>query len=252
MTKLTLFDITKSCKLHGGYKTAELNNVLYLHYSGLSSLCEMKGYNPSCIWLQGNQLVEVSHMMLSVTCLYLQKNAIMNINGLDGLINLVELNLSNNMIQEINNGLPENLETLYISKNLISESDKLKNLRGLKKLCLLDISNNQIKDDGVVMILSNLELRVVNTEQNPFHNKARYFRKELIRALPLLNYLNSKPVEEDERRIVNAFFMGGKAAELDEKSRILSEKAAENRRHYKSTCLSFRIFKKSSKLRFWL
>ena len=242
MTKLTVSEIVKSCKENGGYKTPELNNILYLHYLGISELCDMPNYIPNCLWLQGNKLKEITNLMTSITCLYLQSNAICEIQGLSHLENLKELNLNNNMIQQIKKDcLPKSLENLYLSKNLISNSKNLVGLSDLVCLGLLDISHNQILDENLIENLGKLRLSVLATENNPFHKKISFFRNKVINEFPSLVYLNSRPIDSIERRIVKAFFKGGQQAELDEKSKIQAENLERNRNQYKSITYLFRV-----------
>ena len=247
MTQLVVSEIVRSCKENGGYKTPELNNILYLNYLGISSLCEMPKYEPVCMWLQGNRLSVLKYLMPSIRCLYLQSNAICDIQGLNELVNLKELNLSNNMIQVVSLGLPENLENLYLSKNLITDSKNLVSLCELKHLNHLDISDNQIKDEFLVNVLMNTNLHVVQTEGNPFHKKIAYFRKEMIQNLKGLVYLDSRPVESAERRMAQAFYAGGRPAELQERLKIQQEKEVRNRESYKSVSYLFSFRSTSSR-----
>jgi len=231
---LSIEQIVKSCQQSGGYKTAELNSILYLNYMGIIGICTMPGYSPKCIWLNGNGISLISNLMPSVTCLYLQNNAISVIHGLMHLVNLKELNLSSNLISALNDELPVCLQSLYISKNLISESAGLSMLSEMVDLSTLDISDNQIKDQGIVEVLGRSTLKVINVEGNPVLKSVQNFRKSVIAKLPSLMNFNSKPVEPDERLLVKAFFNGGKESEQEQRCAMLRERTLKNQNQFKS------------------
>ena len=101
----------------------------------------------------------------------------------------------------------------------------MKGLIGLDLLSVLDISKNHIDDEEFLEILEQLpELKVLEMQSNPISRRMKLYRKRIIHAAPQLTYLDDRPVFEDERRAVNAFFKGGAEAELHERRLILAEK----------------------------
>lgn len=60
-------------------------------------------------------------------------------------------------------------------------------------------------------------LGVLYLNGNGFTKKVKNYRKTLIHKIPSLKYLDDRPVFEDERRYVEAFFRGGIEAEREER-----------------------------------
>ena len=91
--------------------------------------------------------------------LYLYYNQITEIHGLDNLINLQILNLSNNLISEIK-GLDNliNLQILDLYNNQITEIKGLENLINLKELYLQDNKIKEIKGLDELVNLQKLDL----------------------------------------------------------------------------------------------
>jgi protein phosphatase 1 regulatory subunit 7 len=87
--------------------------------------------------------------------LWLGKNKITEIKGLDSLQNLKILSIQSNRIRQIS-GLDElvHLEELYISHNALSSLEGLEKVRGLR---VLDISNNQVASVKGLGHLEDLE-----------------------------------------------------------------------------------------------
>lgn len=108
---------------------------------------------------------------------------------------LVCLNLSENLIQKIENlSANLNLETLLLSKNRIG-GNGISDWEALKDLAVvsLDISNNHIDcqdpEDFLSVLGSMPKLKVLYMQNNPICAKIRNYRRRLIAHLPLLTYL---------------------------------------------------------------
>jgi dynein assembly factor 1 len=172
--------------------------------------------------------------MHGLVCLYLQQNAIEKIEGLQNLHHLHSLNLSNNRIRKIEGleGCPD-LDTLDISNNRLISLEDVQALSQLKKLTVLDIQNNYINDERVIEEVFNQmpELGVIYLQLNPIVNKTKNYRKRLISGLPLLKYLDDRPIFPEERRCVMAWVEGGLEAEQDERHKIIEEKEAARKKN---------------------
>lgn len=88
----------------------------------------------------------------------------------------------------------------------------------------MDLSNNHIKDESIVdEVLAKMpNLGVLYLQGNDFISKVKNYRKTIIHKIPNLKYLDDRPVFEDERRYVDAFFRGG--IEEERKERKLYKK----------------------------
>jgi dynein assembly factor 1 len=60
-------------------------------------------------------------------------------------------------------------------------------------------------------------LAVFQCNNNEFIKKTPGFRKIMIAKIPTLAYINDKPVDDDERRIAEAFIKGSYEAERAER-----------------------------------
>jgi len=142
------------------------------------------------------QIIEIKglEVLINLHYLYLRNNQITEIKGLNTLINLQKLSLGNNQITEIK-GLASltNLQELYLYRNQITE---IKGLDMLINLQLLDLSNNQITEIKGLDMLAKLQ--VLNLENNQiielkgfdtlFNLQRLYLRKNRI-TYTNINYL---------------------------------------------------------------
>jgi len=91
----------------------------------------------------------------------------------------------------------------------------------------LDIQDNQLDDPELLdHVFSKMEnLTVLFTKGNEFFRHIPNYRKRMINRCVNLDYLNDRPVFPDERRLAEAFCIGDKAAEKEERKQIRSEEA---------------------------
>lgn len=78
---------------------------------------------------------------------------------------------------------------------------------------------------------------------NGFTKKVKNYRKTIIHKIPSLKYLDDRPIFEDERRYVAAFFRGGIEAEREERKlykKEQEEKHWENHRKFREMCDQYR------------
>lgn len=154
---------------------------------------------------------------------------------------LSNLNLANNLISVVENlaGCVE-LSTLTLSGNKLKDVKDMMHLTQLSSVTyvtfifnqlfsVLDLQDNDIEDESLVKdVLSQMKnLRVLYMKGNSIQKNMKYYRKTLIASLPNLQYLDDRPVFEDERRWVTAWSTGGLEAEQEERRKIIKEK--ENR-----------------------
>lgn len=66
-------------------------------------------------------------------------------------------------------------------------------------------------------------IKVLYLYSNPFVREVKYFRKTVVGNCRELTYLDDRPVFLDERRLCNAFRVGGEEAYRNEKKLIMEE-----------------------------
>ena len=150
--------------------------------------------------------------MEQLRCLYLSKNMITRIDGLQNLKVLTTLDLSNNRLTIIENlSCCPMLQTINLSKNALSKLENISHLQECLALHTIDLMDNQLDGDILPYLINIPALVSVALNGNPTTRTAS-FRKKLIAAMPRLCYLD-RPVEEQERLGAVAFVEGGAEAE---------------------------------------
>jgi dynein assembly factor 1 len=150
-----------------------------------------------------------AYLLPPCECRYVQQNCIHTISGLEKLENLDTINLSQNQLRHLE-GLSccPNLRTLICTNNQLASVASVQHLTECKGLHTLDLQDNQISDPAVLDVLKQLpELRCLYLKGNPVVSSIKNYRKTLIAALPELKYLDERPVFEDERRLVTAWWV---------------------------------------------
>jgi dynein assembly factor 1 len=157
---------------------------------------------------------------------------IKRVEGLDKMKKLATLNLSHNQIQKIENlHCCPKLSDVNFSNNFLESLDSVRHLTLCKNISVLDLSNNKISDEGIIDILKQMpNLGVLYLKGNPVVGKIQSYRKVMISSLPNLNYLDDRPVFEEERLCAIAWSKGGIHAEMEERRRIKEEKEEKRRR----------------------
>lgn len=124
------------------------------------------------------------------------------------------------------------LRTLNVSGNHIESFEDVVGLLCYKNLAVLDLSNNQIKDgEMLLLILERMtNLSSLKLSGNPLVRSLRRYRKTVVGRCRNLLHLDDRPIFEDERRMVNAWTDGGDAAEERERLVIKAEKEAKERK----------------------
>jgi dynein assembly factor 1 len=213
------------------YRTYDLNECLYLHFKGFKAIENLEAFtNLKVLYLEGNCIKKIEGLssLKHLTSLYLHENMIEKIENLEGLDNLYNLNLSDNCIETIENldKLPK-LSNLLLKRNRIG-TNGAQDLRGLVGLSIsvLDLSDNRIEASDILneYMMTMPKLRVLYLQGNECVRKISNYRKTFISKLKELNYLDDKPVFEEERRFSEAFMKGGLEEERKERALYKKEK----------------------------
>ncbi|CAN0136489.1 unnamed protein product, partial [Hapterophycus canaliculatus] len=125
-------------------------------------------------------------------CLYLERNLISTIKGLEGLENLVQLDMSQNCIETAAglSCLPV-LHTLNLSKNALQDATSVLPLSECPSLTNLDVAANKLAGPGVLDVLSSMKgLVSLSLSGNPVLAETAHFRKTVITASPKLRWVS--------------------------------------------------------------
>ena len=137
------------------------------------------------------------------------------IEGISTLVNLVQLDLSENRIRRVSGlSLLRSLHTLNLSKNYLEDFESVQHLAECPALTNIDMNNNELKDERVIVeVLGKIPTLVAtNLDGNPLVREVGNFRKKMINACKRLRYMD-RPVEPNERAGAAAWATGGYEAE---------------------------------------
>ncbi|KAK2847061.1 hypothetical protein Q5P01_010060 [Channa striata] len=206
MTKKFLKDHCKQNKL---YSTPWLNDTLYLHFKGFSTIENLEDYTGlKCLWLESNGLQRIENLdaQTGLRCLFLQQNLIYKLENLEHLKKLCTLNVSNNYINIIENisCLPE-LSTLQIAHNKLETVEDIKHLSHCLAISIIPV------------LEAMPELRVLYLMGNKVVKKIPNYRKTMIVRLKQLTFLDDHPVFPKDRACAEAWAVGGLEGERKER-----------------------------------
>ena len=235
--EMTKQGLAKICKDSGYYRTAHLNEVLYFHFKGFCEITDaISDYvNARCLWIEGNAIADIENLekLTNLRQIYLQDNCIRSITGLENLTCLVTINLTNNFINKIE-GLQhcQSLKSLIIKNNRIKKLTDFEAVLQLPLLETLDLTGNNIEDEGAIDIFEKCpSLLSLYIHQNPFIKKIKPYRKTVVGRCTLLRYLDDRPVFPDERRTTAAFMLNGIDGEREERLLMRQEEKERDERN---------------------
>lgn len=136
-----------------------------------------------------------------------------NMIGLHNLMNLKELNLSNNDIEKIEN--LNNLKNLHVLNLSFNKIYKLENISVLKNLEILNLSNNLIEEIPPI-IVKNINLTEINLSNNLVSEKSSINNLRNLTKLTTLSLLNN-PINDLQNYPVFIFHSLKKLQFLDGK-----------------------------------
>ncbi|KAK3594054.1 hypothetical protein CHS0354_040816 [Potamilus streckersoni] len=222
--RLTKKFLKQHCKDMKLYITPELNDVLYLHFKGVTKIEALEEYTGlKCLWLESNGIQKIENLdnQTELRCLYLHQNLIQKIENLEHLQKLDTLNVSNNPIKKIENlsRIPE-LHTITITHCRLTDAESIEHLVECEKVSVVDLSHNKLDDPKIVDVFAKMEnLRVLVLIGNPVIKRIKNYRKIMIVKLKNLQYLDDRPVFPKDRACAEAWADGGIEAEREEREK---------------------------------
>ncbi|KAL2645497.1 hypothetical protein R1flu_013084 [Riccia fluitans] len=127
------------------------------------------------------------------------------------------------------------VKLLYLEENCLESMNGIQPLKQLQCL-ILDLSHNNLKDgNGVLEIaLAMPRLAVLYLTGNPFISRMPHYRKNIIGNLKKLTHLDDRPVFWDERLYAEAWVRGGQDAETAERDIVRQIRAEEETKQFES------------------
>lgn len=238
-TEMSVDVVRRMCMEKDLYRTPDLNDKLYLHFMGFERIANIEEYvNVKSIFLEGNALVSLRGLAphcSQLRCIFAQQNCLLALDDLEGLDDLDTLNVSNNAIKSLTGieVLPR-LTTLQITHNKLRTSADLLALLACPSLTVVDLSHNMIDDDevGAKVLFKMPKLACLYLQGNPVVGTMRHYRKTMVVNVRTLNYLDDRPVFEKERRLCDAWQVGGIEAERQERASIRREEDEKDRENF--------------------
>lgn len=231
--QMTTEVIIQQCLQHQGYRTPELNEKLYLHHFGFPTITSH--ITPYCccrvLYLSHNAISDLSPLapLTQLDSLFISNNTLTTLETLPCLPLLRLLDVSHNTLREMHTMTPQTqLETLLVSHNHVKNIHDI--CVSFPALTSLDLGYNQIPSLEMVeqalaersTILATLVL-LGNPAQRLSSQSNSHYRKRIINFFSGLRFLDEYPIFLEERRVAEAFGVGGREEEEKMKRQIKAE-----------------------------
>jgi len=217
--KMTPEVLQEICKERSMWSQPHLNTRLYLNYKGFDDIAGLENYvGVKTLHLGNNNIAKIESLdrMSDLRCLFLEGNRLTCIENLHNNLELRQLNLEGNAIRKVANLSSHiKLEQINLAHNQIESLEDISELQSLTNLTNVDVSYNSIEaTEGVVEFWSQLagSVRLLRYHNNPGVRSIEHYRKRLVNSLPILGYLDERPVFPVERKSSKAWSEGGKEA----------------------------------------
>lgn len=141
------------------------------------SLCLQEYTGLRTLYLEQNAIADIENLdnLINLRCLYLGRNMICSTLGLQMLTNLETLDLAENVISTVTDlsKLPL-LKTLNISGNRLHTMDDIRDLSACAQLQSLDMASNRLEAPEVADFVMTMPLLYLRLMGNPVVSKYKY------------------------------------------------------------------------------
>ena len=280
--------VSQICKDKGFYRSPSLNEKLYLHFTGFLKIQNIENFcNCKALWLENNSISTIENLepLRELKTIFLQNNQINSFLGAaeacianpeetpqlasmyprglrptsGPLPSITNINLSSNGLLSLDgiSFIFPNAESLIVSQNRLTNISA--ELKSLVRLCVFDISHNQIDIDASPVESQSIpiyegsllnfeteaerEILCVATHPpqistvifvgNPFVKKIKHYRKKLISMSSSIKAIDDEPVFNSEREASEAYSMGGRNAERQAREKLRAHTQEVGRQNMK-------------------
>ena len=195
-----------------------------------------------CLHLESNAIrsLEGLRALTALASLYIDGNILSDLRGIECLTSLRHLNANDNILETIEHvARHPSLRTLCVRRNRIQTLDALKTCPALASV---DVAHNErLTRDAFDIVTSIPTLEVLYfAEGNPIARDIDAYRHVATRSAASLRWLDDAAVDDDARRLADAYLTrGGARGELEESRKIALERresARDAHRAFPAAC----------------